>query len=398
MIPLHTTQATPRIWALLGARAGDNNQVLALARATGLPFETRRLAETPATRFLPFALTGHGVRRLDAGSRAALVPPWPDLVIAVGRRSVPVARWIRARSGGRTRLVQIGRPRRRGADFDLVVTTPQYGVPAADNVLQMPLPLSQVTPASLAEAAAACAARFGSYPAPRLALLLGGDSSPFELRPADALGALEQLRQRAAERGGSVLIAASRRTPVAVLRAMEQAVATPGAPAAIIDGKLYLGLLALAEEITVTADSASMLADAVAAQKPVGMAPVSARGPLAAVLGLVRWLRRAAEGERVGLPPPLPALLRTLLRQGALCWPRDLWFLWRELLCRGLVGTPQNPVTAGPLPELAAARVRRLLGEPPPSPGLSPGPAPPARSGRDGAPPAPAHPDGGGAA
>jgi hypothetical protein len=30
----------PRIWALLGAHAGDNNQVLALAEELGLPFET----------------------------------------------------------------------------------------------------------------------------------------------------------------------------------------------------------------------------------------------------------------------------------------------------------------------------------------------------------------------
>ena len=33
-----------RIWALLGARAGDNDQVLGLAEAIALPFEIKHLA------------------------------------------------------------------------------------------------------------------------------------------------------------------------------------------------------------------------------------------------------------------------------------------------------------------------------------------------------------------
>jgi hypothetical protein len=321
-------------------------------------------------------------------------------VIGVGRRSVPVARWIQAQSGGRTRIVQIGRPRHRSALFDLVVTTPQYGVPAAANVLHLPLSLSRVTPERLAEAAAQWAERFEAWPRPRLALLLGGDSTPFRLRAVDALDAFRQLQRRAAERGGSVLVTASRRTPADVLRMVEEAAAASGVPAAFLGGATgnspYLGLLALADEITVTADSASMAADAVAAGRPVGLAPVGASGPGAAWLRFARWLRRGAEGEAVGLPRPVARLLGVLARQGVILWPRDLWFLWRELVGRGLVGTVARPSAAGPPPDLAAcaaARIRPLLGEPPPEER-----APPAMSGRDGAPPAPAHRGGGAAA
>ena len=45
-----------RIWALLGARAGDNNQVIGLAEALGLPFEVK-------------ALEYNGLRRLAAKQR-----------------------------------------------------------------------------------------------------------------------------------------------------------------------------------------------------------------------------------------------------------------------------------------------------------------------------------------
>jgi len=32
-----------RVWAILGARQGDNNQVLALAETLGVPFEIKQL-------------------------------------------------------------------------------------------------------------------------------------------------------------------------------------------------------------------------------------------------------------------------------------------------------------------------------------------------------------------
>ena len=52
----------------------------------------------------------------------------PSLVLSVGRRSPPVARWIRQRSRGATRLVHFGRPWGRSEWFDLVVTTPEAEV------------------------------------------------------------------------------------------------------------------------------------------------------------------------------------------------------------------------------------------------------------------------------
>ena len=40
----------PRVWAVLCYRAGDNEQVLALAEALGWPFEVKRLAYRPYGR------------------------------------------------------------------------------------------------------------------------------------------------------------------------------------------------------------------------------------------------------------------------------------------------------------------------------------------------------------
>ncbi|HEX6410892.1 MAG TPA: ELM1/GtrOC1 family putative glycosyltransferase, partial [Sphingomicrobium sp.] len=135
-------ERTPRIWVLLGERRGDNNQMLGLAEALGTPFETRTMAYRSRWLLLlrlfptkPFLLTGK--------SRRTLRPPWPDLVIGIGRRSVAVARWIKDQSGGRTRIIRLGNPRADTRLFDLVITTAQYPVPANGNVLVLPIAISR---------------------------------------------------------------------------------------------------------------------------------------------------------------------------------------------------------------------------------------------------------------
>ena len=370
-----------------------------MAEALGGAVEPKPLRHTrPRVLALLNRLGTASVAGLDAASRAALLPPWPDLVIGAGWRSVPVARWIRRRSGGRARIVGIGRPRCHPVRLDLVVTTPQYGLPPGPAVLEMPFCLSRQTPDRLAEAARSWAGRFEAFPEPRLALLLGGDSPPFRLRPEDARAACDALVARAAALGGgSVLAVGSRRTTPAVLRAVRAALEAAPMPAALLGGEggaenPYPGLLALADEITVTADSAAMISDAIAAGKPVGLVPVHPAGPVGAWLILARAARRGAASADAGVSPLARIAGRfwsALVRRGIVGWPRDLWFFWREVEERGLAGTADQPargVPPPPIAETAAERVRRLL-EPPPA----------ARAGRDAALPARAHRGGCGA-
>ena len=57
-----------------------------------------------------------------------------------GPRQVPVVRWIKQQSGGRTRLVQMNRP--PGPKyFNLILSPPQYSVPIRENVVRLKWPL-----------------------------------------------------------------------------------------------------------------------------------------------------------------------------------------------------------------------------------------------------------------
>src|SRR5690348_8678117 len=133
-----TEASQPLVWLLMGSRAGDNNQLLALAEALGFPCQPKSISYNQLRR-LPFLRSGLTI--VSRKSRSLIEPPWPDLVIGVGYGSVPVARHIKEKSGGRAKLVHIGNPRDKLQDFDLQITTPQYSRGRAPNLVELIFPI-----------------------------------------------------------------------------------------------------------------------------------------------------------------------------------------------------------------------------------------------------------------
>lgn len=275
-----------RVWALRGARRGDNAQVRALAERTGASTRIIDLAYN-RLRELPNHLLGGTLKTLR--DTPDLAPPWPDMVIGAGRRSAPVARWIAERSGAR--LVWIGRPRAPLNWFSLILTTPQYRLCAAANVFEMTLPLSGE---ALADPPAASRT---------LAVVLGGDSWSMRVTPAlvDRLGAAALRLAR--ERGLEIRAVTSPRTPPGMAARLAERLG-PGAE--IHDWRAggenpYWRNLAAASLCLVTSDSVSTLADAVSTGAPVSVVETPTR----------RWAiaaqRLNANGNSGFLAPP-PAM------------------------------------------------------------------------------------------
>ncbi len=143
---------SPKVWVLLGTERGDNGQLTSLADALGWPYETKQLVYNPLNR-CPNLLLGASLISLDRRKSSPLTAPWPDLVIAASRHSVPVALWLKKRSGGRTRLVHLMYAQAPLDWFDLLITTPQYCLPPRPNVLHNTAPLNRIAPDRLAAAA-----------------------------------------------------------------------------------------------------------------------------------------------------------------------------------------------------------------------------------------------------
>ncbi|MEO7654304.1 MAG: ELM1/GtrOC1 family putative glycosyltransferase [Sphingomicrobium sp.] len=269
----------PRIWLLLGPRRGDNNQLLALGEGLGLPFETRTLDYRKSARAI-MRLVPRSIRHLDPQSRAWLAPPWPDLVIGIGRRSVPVARWIREQSKGAARLVRLGHPRAPSQWFDLVITTQQYPVRDAKNVVRLPIAMNRfaLPPAPTA----AEQSSLDSLPRPHFLLSLGGNAPMWRL-DHQALGqAVQTLLARARRERGSLIVIPSPRTSDEALALVRAEIGKSGAGIVAGNSLRYAVALADADEHFVTADSVSMISEAIATGKPVGLIPVEpdARGHL----------------------------------------------------------------------------------------------------------------------
>ncbi len=278
----------PCTWLLTNHRAGDNNQVVALAEMLGWPYAVKQLVHRSnklLSKLISRQVLGVTLAGIDGASSSELAPPWPDLVISSGRDNEPVARWIKRKSGGRTRLVHIGRPWAPLHAFDLIVTTPQYFLPDRDNIVRTALPLHRVTSERLRESALRWRARFAHLRPPYTAVLVGGNSGPLVLSRSkgERLGRLVNELVRSG--GGSLLVTTSARTPTDAFAAMCSEITVPahiyrwGSEA---EENPYFGYLALADQVVVTSESVSMLAEASVSGKPLFIYDLSEQDPDAA--------------------------------------------------------------------------------------------------------------------
>jgi mitochondrial fission protein ELM1 len=255
---------TADLWVFLAKGVGDNNQLLRLADELGLPFRTIQPSYNPL-HLIPPSVVGASLASLAPDTRAEIRPPWPKLVLGIGYRSVPAALAIRELSGGQSKLVRLGNPRTDPARFDLVITTAQYPVPSAPNVLQLTVGLSTVPRVEPDDEERSWLAKL---PRPHRLLLIGGDQFMWKLTPESVAAAAASI---ASKRGGSVTAVRSHRSRKEVLDAVGAILAGTKHGLAWDDFPRYPVLLADADEIYVTADSVSMISDAVATHKPIGL-------------------------------------------------------------------------------------------------------------------------------
>lgn len=263
---------TARVWLLIDDRAGNRSQVLGVARALGLKFIIKDISYTIAAE-LPNYMLMASFSMLTQSSRVNLMAPWPDIVIAAGRRTAPVARRIKEQSKGKTFLVQIMYPGSTGEDdFSLIAIPKHDAMGPADNRLEIIGAPHGVTAEALAEAEINWRGKFDHLPKPHVALIVGGDTKRKKFTPdmARELGA--HAAKLAKDAGGSLLITTSRRsTPDAVDALLEAIGDTPRNVFKWGDAgdNPYMAYLAMADHVIVTGDSVSMSCEACATGKPV---------------------------------------------------------------------------------------------------------------------------------
>jgi uncharacterized protein len=337
------TQPIPRVWVVVSDKAGDNAQVDAVIERLPWPVEYRRLTfKKPFRKGKPpfFASLYH----VDKSRSDALAPPWPDVVITIGRRPAMAAMWIRKQSGKRTSIVLFGRPKRDVANFALIVVSGQFQMPAASNVVSIALPLMRIDRDRLASEAAEWRAHFAARRHPLVAVLVGGATQPFVF-DADAALELVRLARTYCGATGSLYVTTSRRTPPAAVAALRGAITDADTlyewRAGATDNP-YFGLLAHADAFVVTGDSMSMITEVARLNRPLAIYPLR-RSRLAHALP--QWIAEI----------PNHLKYRILPRLGFAAFPRDLTQIHRQLFEEGIAvaaGTPLAAQTDGATDEI----------------------------------------------
>ncbi len=346
-------QGPPRIWVLTGSKTGDNAQVLRVAEATGLPFEVRKIVLKPRYENAKPRVSP-SLYQIDLKLSDVLQPPWPELVIAIGRRMSLVALWIKKQSSGKSRIVLFNAPKGKASGFDLTIVPTYYQLAETPNVCRIDLPLIAIDPLRLSEARSRFAAAFESMPKPLHVLLLGGGTGEMSFDPRFATAVLNKMRAGFAS-SGSIYISTSRRTPAKVADAMDRQLKPfdrlyRWSPEATDNP--YLGLLAHGDTFTVTGDSLSMLTEIARLGKPLVIAELPAQRSTGRSSG------QRSSHDRM-------SCLNRFMRWVGLQQIRDFQYMF-DFLCDGghavmLGDTPQQPAVLPRDDTLHVAEIVRKL-------------------------------------
>ncbi len=365
----------PRVWVITDDRPGNTTQSLGLADALGWSYEKKPL-NFITSRVFHRRRSKNPLPGMTPSSLSLLVPPWPDVVIAAGKRTAAVSRWIGEQRLGRTRLVHLGRKGGQLADsFDLVVT-PRYCrlLPHPKRIMTV-APLHQVTAKRLAEARKEFSQLFDSMPSPHVVLLVGGTTPRYTLDAPTAFKMGAEVQAFAQKAGGSVLAVTSRRTGKKAIEALRQALGNSGSihewqPEQ--SKNPYWGYLASADVLVVTGESESMLSEASATGKPLYIYPIPEQSPtLTRRIGewiLTRAHSRPLNNRGTARPQQrLEYFCAWLISEGIVLPPRDLSALHQSLNNSGIAhmfGAAFQTDHRPPFYEAnqVAQRVRALLG------------------------------------
>ena len=360
------TSTAPRIWVVLGDKQGDNAQVESIVQA--LPWDCERRHIQVLDEFVfGKPRVGPTLYHIDRQRTDPLEPPWPDLILTSGRRPANVAMWIREQSGGQTKIVFIGKPSSMPKDYDLIIYSAEHQFPPLPNLQPITLPLMRVDEAQVAAAADEWQTRFADLPRPLTAFLVGGPTGPFLFNAETAHRLKAIIRRVIEETGGTAYITTSRRTPPAVVEALQADL--PASARLYTWGtdageNPYRALLGLADGFVVTGDSISMMVDVVRLRKPLAILglPVGALGAIDQLRrSLTRWL--FAPQTRSLRDRLRQAAGRALYRLRILTHTRDFVAFHDMLVARGLAvhaGEPLRP-PGGEVPDDLAIAVQRIV-------------------------------------
>jgi uncharacterized protein len=322
--------APKTVWLLLDGKVGHETQVVGLSQK--MPWNSvEKKLEFNWFAKLPAGFLGRSLLSTTGSSRQTLEGPYPDYVIGMGRKIVPVAKWISDRSRGQTKVVIMGRKAlSRPRTGTLYIGCAHFdALPRADLVV-LDVPPTRIDDAFMQDVIAQQMNPMSRLKKPYVVALVGGPTTQHHFDAAIAQKMAQELMAAMAKRDGSVVFVTSPRTPTEVVKAFQESGAAythvwqPGQ-----QPNPYHAYLVYADSLVVTGESESMIAEAASTGKALNIYALPKK-PKSLKLRFFSTLRAIAAQQGV-----FPRLVRLLFTHGWFSFPRHVEKMHAALAASG---------------------------------------------------------------
>lgn len=259
-------------WIMTTGEAGMRSQVRGLAEGLGVEYSEKIISIKKPWKWIPSQIIPLPFMILGKG-KEAITPPWPDLIITCGRRSIPIALAIKKANQGKTFTIHIQDPKINPRKLDIVIP-PIHDELEGENVFPTFGNLHPISQNSLSHNRSNPHRAISNLSKPIISVLIGGKSKAFTLSEENATFIASELLKYH-EQGYAIALTFSNRTEEKTKLIIRNALQNQD-NIYIWSGEgenPYISMLACSEYIMVTADSTSMVTEAAATGKPIYILP-----------------------------------------------------------------------------------------------------------------------------
>ena len=267
----------PLIWVLADDRAGNVSQALGVAESLDLPFEIKNIHYNSLAK-LPNIFIGKSLLGINKSKSSKIEAPWPDIIISAGRKTAPIACYIKKVSGGKTKIIHLMWPSFAINYIDLIVI-PEHDKEKyfhkknqQQNIITTTGAVNRINPERLEKEKIKWADKFSHLTPPYTAVLIGGNTKKGTFTKKHASDFIKEIKGFMKDKQGSLLITNSRRTPEDATKIIKDELKKEGYNYHFHgfdskDENPYFGYLALSDNVIVSGDSISMCSESCSSGK-----------------------------------------------------------------------------------------------------------------------------------
>ena len=246
-------------------RPGTLSQSVGLAQELGLEFQIINLTYNRLS-FLPNFIFSKSLFRLNKSTKLELekITDFPKFIISAGRKSATIALYLKNKSQGKSKILQIMNPNLNFKKFDLVILPKHDDVAESDNLITTIGALNKVNEQKISDEKEKYSSLFVTDKKVKIVLMLGGSSKNRIFSNEAATRLAKSVSNIAKNMNAALFILNSRRTGDELTATFKSNL---DCDAKFFDWKNsdnqnpYFASLAIADFFIITGDSVSMISE-----------------------------------------------------------------------------------------------------------------------------------------